>query len=153
MPGYTFQITEGAETQEILIGIRKGLTAFITQKTEFRSGTTHKRPGQLVTVVKNGVNYSLLFLDLASGTDPRGMGLRDDMLFRAMEFRRDLDKASGGPGQARYLYLGELNTMGLDYPFGRGFDARLELQKWDKEAARSKYAMRRLVKTHPCTLR
>jgi hypothetical protein len=114
MPGYTFQITEGQQTQEILIGVRKGLTAFITQKTEFRSGTTHMRPGQLVTVVKNGVNYSLLFLHLASGPDPRGMGLRDDMLLRAMEFRRDLDKAYGGPGQARYLFLGDLNTMGCD---------------------------------------
>jgi hypothetical protein len=149
MPGYTFQITEGQQTQEILIGIRKGLTAFITQKTEFRSGTTHMRPGQLVTVVRNGINYSLLFLHLASGPDPRGMGLRDDMLLRAMEFRRDLDKAYGGPGQARYLFLGDLNTMGFDYPFGRGFDAAAELQKWDREARRSKYAMRRLVKTHP----
>jgi len=151
MPGYTFQITEGAQTQEILIGVKKGITAFITQKTEFRAGTTHMRPGQLVTVHKNDVNYSLLFLHLSSGPDPRGMGLRDDMLLRAMEFRRDLDKAYGGPGQARYMFLGDLNTMGFDYPFGRGFDAAVELQKWDKEAARSKYAMRRLIKTHPAS--
>ncbi|MDN3919192.1 endonuclease/exonuclease/phosphatase family protein [Roseateles violae] len=148
MPGYTFQITEGLETQEILIGVRKGLTAFITQKTEFRSGTTHMRPGQLVTVNKNGLNYSLLFLHLASGPDPRGMGLRDDMLQRALDFRRELDKAYGGPGQARYLFLGDLNTMGFDYPFGRAFDAGVELQKWDREARKSRYAMRRLSKTH-----
>jgi hypothetical protein len=91
MPGYTFQITEGPQTQEILVGVRKTLTAFITQKVEFRSGTTHMRPGQLVTVVKDGVNYALLFLHLASGNDPRGMGLRDDMLERAFEFRKVLD--------------------------------------------------------------
>src|SRR5262245_693424 len=36
MPDFTFQITEGEETQEILVGVRKTLTAFITQKTEFR---------------------------------------------------------------------------------------------------------------------
>ncbi|MGZ8495755.1 MAG: hypothetical protein ACXWWP_07620, partial [Candidatus Binatia bacterium] len=36
MPNYTFQITEGVQTQEILVGISKPLTAFITQKTEFR---------------------------------------------------------------------------------------------------------------------
>lgn len=149
MPGYTFQITEGLQTQEILIGVRKGLTAFITQRTEFRSGTTHMRPGQLVSVHVGGHNYCLLFLHLASGVEPRGMGLRDDMLGRALEFRRDLDKAAGGPGQARYLFLGDLNTMGLDYPFGRAIDPAIELQKWDKEAARAKYAgMRRLVKTH-----
>ena len=148
MPGYTFQITEGVETQEILIGIKKGLTAFITQKTEFRSGTTHMRPGQLVTINKGGLNYCLLFLHLASGPDPRGMGLRDDMLARAMEFRRDLDRAAGGAGQARYIFLGDLNTMGFDYPLGRGFDAGVELQKWDKEAVKARFRMRRLAKTH-----
>jgi len=148
MPGYTFQITEGVQTQEILIGIKKGLTAFITQKTEFRSGTTHMRPGQLVTINKGGHNYCLLFLHLASGPNPRGMGLRDDMLARAMEFRRDLDKAAGGVGKARYIFLGDLNTMGFDYPLGRGFDAGVELQKWDKEAVKTRFRMRRLVKTH-----
>lgn len=148
MPGYTFQITEGAQTQEILIGVKKGITAFITQRTEFRSGTTHMRPGQLVSVHIGGHNYCLLFLHLASGVEPRGMGLRDDMLGRALEFRRDLDKAAGGTGKARYLFLGDLNIMGLDYPFGRSIDAALELQKWDKEAARAKYGgIRRLAKT------
>ncbi|MET0518396.1 MAG: endonuclease/exonuclease/phosphatase family protein [Burkholderiaceae bacterium] len=149
MPGYTFQITEGAETQEILIGVKKGLTAFITQKTEFRSGTTSMRPGQLVTVMRNGLSYCLLFLHLASGPDPRGMGLRDDMLARALDFRRTLDKAAGGAGRARYLFLGDLNTMGLDYPLGKGFGTEIELQKWDRESAKAKYAgMRRLLKSH-----
>ena len=53
MPNYIFQITEGVQTQEILVGVRKTLTAFITQRTEFRSGTTHMRPGQLVTITKD----------------------------------------------------------------------------------------------------
>ncbi len=151
MPDYSFQITEGLQTQEILIGVRRTLTAFITQRTEFRSGTTHMRPGQLVTVVKGSVNYALLFLHLASSTDPRGMGLRDDMLERALEFRRTLDKAEGGPGRARYVFLGDLNTMGLKYPFDRSIDAATELRKWDREAARVKYGMRRLAKTHDAT--
>jgi endonuclease/exonuclease/phosphatase family metal-dependent hydrolase len=148
MPEYTFQITEGPETQEILVGVRRTLSAFITQKVEFRSGTTSMRPGQLVTVRKDGTNYSLLFLHLASGNDPRGMGLRDDMLLRAFEFRRTLDKASGGRGQARYLFLGDLNTMGMDYPFDRSIAPATELRKWDRVAARATIAMRRLVKTH-----
>jgi hypothetical protein len=37
MPNYTFQITEGPQTQEILIGVKKTVTAFITQKTDFKS--------------------------------------------------------------------------------------------------------------------
>lgn len=151
MPGYSFQITEGPQTQEILIGVKKTLTAFITQKVQFRSGTTHMRPGQLVTVVRNGRNHGLLFLHLASGTDARGMGLRDDMLERALDFRRTLDRAEGGPGQARYVFLGDLNTMGLKYPFDRSIDAATELRKWDREAARVKHGMRRLAKTHDAT--
>jgi len=148
MPNYTFQITEGVQTQEILVGVKKTLTAFITQKTEFRSGTTHMRPGQLVTVTKDGEGYALLFLHLASGSDPRGMGLRDDMLERAFDFRKVLDKASGGEGKARYMFLGDLNTMGLEYPFDRDIEAAIELKKWDKYGNRAKIQMRRLVKTH-----
>lgn len=151
MPSYTFQITEGPQTQEILVGVRKTLTAFITQKVEFRSGTTHMRPGQLVTIVKNKQNYGLLFLHLASGTDPRGMGLRDDMLQRALDFRETLDKAEGGEGKARYLFVGDLNTMGMKYPFDRSIEPSLELGKWDRYAARAKVSMRRLAKTHELT--
>jgi hypothetical protein len=151
MPSYTFQITEGPQTQEILVGVRRTLTAFITQKVEFRSGTTHMRPGQLVTIVKNKQNYGLLFLHLASGTDPRGMGLRDDMLQRALDFRETLDKAEGGEGKARYLFVGDLNTMGMKYPFDRSIEPSLELGKWDRYAARAKVSMRRLAKTHELT--
>lgn len=148
MPGYAFQITEGAQTQEILVGVKRGFSAFITQRVEFRSGTTAMRPGQLVTLRTGGVNTMLLFLHLASGNDPRGMGLRDDMLERAFDFRATLDRAAGGRGQARYLFLGDLNTMGLAYPFGHDIDAAAELRKWDQVAARPGVGMRRLVKTH-----
>lgn len=149
MPGYTFQITEGPQTQEILVGVKKTITAFITQKVEFKAGTTHMRPGQLVTVTKDGENYALLFLHLSSGTNPRGMGLRDDMLERAFEFRRVLDKSGDGAEKARYIFLGDLNTMGMKYPFDHDIDAEIELKKWDKYAARKAIDMRRLPKTHP----
>ncbi|MFO1425455.1 MAG: hypothetical protein U1F11_00470 [Steroidobacteraceae bacterium] len=76
------------------------------------------------------------------------MGLRDDMLERAFEFRRVLDAAPGGNGPANYLFLGDLNTMGLKYPFDRSIDPQLELKKWDQYAARAKIRMRRLAKTH-----
>jgi exonuclease III len=148
MPGYAFQITEGAQTQEILVGVKRTFSAFITQRTEFRSGTTAMRPGQLVTLRIGGVNTMLLFLHLASGNDPRGMGLRDDMLERAFDFRGALDKAAGGRGQARYMFIGDLNTMGMTYPFGHDIGASAELQKWDRFAARASVGMRRLVKTH-----
>ena len=93
MPGYTFQITEGSQTQEILVGVKKGLTAFLTQRTEYKSGTTHMRPGLLATLTIAGNNFALMFLHLASHPTPRGMGLRDDMLESAMEFRKKHDAA------------------------------------------------------------
>jgi exonuclease III len=145
MPGYTFQITEGPQTQEILIGVRRGITAFITQRIEFRSGTTHMRPGQLVTVNKDGNNYMLLFLHLASGVNPRGMGLRDDMIERAIDFKQVLDAKEGRPGAARYLFLGDLNIMGMKYDFDRSIPAETELKRWD--ALIKKRGMLRLPKT------
>lgn len=150
MPGYTFQITEGPQTQEILVGVKRDITAFITQKTEYKAGTTHMRPGQLVTVrASDGHDYAILFLHVASGPDPRGWGLRDDMVQRAFDFRKVLDKAAEGPGTARYLFLGDLNSMGLEYPFDHSIPATDELKKWDREGARPQVQMARQGKTHP----
>ncbi|MET0690505.1 MAG: endonuclease/exonuclease/phosphatase family protein [Candidatus Binatia bacterium] len=144
-PGYTFQITEGEESQEILVGVRASLSAFLTQKLEFKSGTTSMRPGLLATVTVAGKGYCVLFLHLASSNEPRGFGLRDDMALRAIKFRKTLDAAAGG--KANCLFLGDLNTMGLDYPYQKAIDPLTELKKWDLRAAQF-YDMRRLVKTH-----
>lgn len=146
-PGYTFQITEGQETQEILVGFRSSFTVFITQRTEFKSGTTSMRPGQLVSITLEGVNYNLLFLHLASSSEPRGMGLRDDMLYKAIKFRHVLDKAVGQKHQSNYIFLGDLNTMGMDYPFNKDIEPKLELDKWDQRASQY-YGMHRLRKSH-----
>lgn len=149
-PKYTFQITEGKESQEILVGIKNSLTAFITQKLEFKSGATYMRPGLLVTISRDGRNYSLLFLHVASGSNPRGMGLRDDMITRAIKFRKKLDDVSGGKGKAYYIFLGDLNTMGLEYPYDRDIAPDLELKRADSRASRY-YRMRRLSKTSDVT--
>src|SRR5262245_4408357 len=45
MPNYSFHITEGPQTQEILVGVKKTFTAFFTQRVEFNSGVTVLRPG------------------------------------------------------------------------------------------------------------
>jgi endonuclease/exonuclease/phosphatase family metal-dependent hydrolase len=150
-PDYTFQITEGPQTQEILVGVKSNLTAFITQKVTFKAGTTHMRPGLLVSIHnKNNQDYSLLFLHVASGSNPRGMGLRDDMITRAIKFRKTLDKAAGGKGLAKYIFLGDLNTMGLTYPFDRDISPELELRRADNRAKRY-YNMRRLSKSKEVT--
>ena len=147
-PTYTFQITEGKQTQEILVGFKSNLSVFMTQKLAFKSGTTHMRPGLLATITVNGARYSLLFLHLASSNKPRGFGLRDDMAIRAIKFRKKLNEATGG--SANYIFLGDLNTMGLDYPYNSDIDSTIELKRWDTRASQY-YDMRRLSKTQDVT--
>jgi hypothetical protein len=129
MPGYTFHITEGPEVQEILVGVSADITAFFTQKLEFKEGLQFLRPGALLTLTIDQANYPILFLHTKSGNEPLGLGLRDDMLRRALEFRRVLDAAAGG--LANYLFLGDLNTMGMEYTYlrDRDIDASQEIEK------------------------
>ena len=150
MPGYSFHITEGPQTQEILVGVRSNVTAFFTQKVEFKSGNSMLRPGALLSVRKGNEDYSILFLHTKSSTDPVGLGLRDDMFTKAIDFRRKLEKSTGAARwSSRYLFLGDLNTMGMDYPYQKAIDAGTELKKLDAEAKKAK--MVRLTKTAPNT--
>ena len=151
MPGYQFHITEGPQVQEILIGVRAGLTAFFTQKLEFKSGASFMRPGALLTLTVAGQSYPILFLHLSSGPDPRGWGLRDDMLERALEFRRTLQKSATDPTKpVNYFFLGDLNTMGMEYFFkAHNILADVELKKVDAIAKKRK--MRMLTKSQPNT--
>lgn len=151
MPNYQFHITEGPQTQEILVGVKKTMTAFFTQKVEFKSGNTYLRPGALLTVNVDGKDYPILFLHTKSSTKPIGLGLRDDMFERAFKFRKTLNKvsAAAGQGSANFIFLGDLNTMGMEYPFQREIIVDFELQKLDREAKKVKMA--RLDKNQPHT--
>ncbi len=40
MPGYQFHITEGPQSQEILVGVKKNISCFFTQKITFKSGAS-----------------------------------------------------------------------------------------------------------------
>jgi exonuclease III len=151
MPGYTFHITEGPQVQEILLGVRSNLTAFFTQKVEFKDGSSALRPGALLTITIGSENYPVLFLHTKSGNDPKGLGLRDDMLVRAVDFRKVLDKAPPSKGKANYIFMGDLNTMGMIYHYvsGKNLTTDNELTKLSQQAKRRK--MRLLTKDHPET--
>jgi len=73
--------------------------------------------------------------------------LRDDMLVRATKFKKTLEKA--GQGTANYIFMGDLNTMGMKYPFNKEIPSNIELQKLDREAKKAK--MRRLTKDEPAS--
>ena len=150
MKEYNFHITEGAQVQEILVGVKHGITAFFTQKTEFKSGSSYLRPGALLTVNMDDELYSLLFLHTKSGPNPKGFGLRDDMLRKSLRFRKTLDKASASENGSNYIFMGDLNTMGMKYPFGKSIDFSLELKHVDSLASHY-YKMRRLTKTYDFT--
>lgn len=146
-PGYSFHITEGPQVQEILVGVRGGITSFFTQRVEFKSGNHLLRPGALLTLDINGEEYPILFLHLKSFDNPRGFGLRDDMLSKAIKFAGVLKR---GDKPANYLFIGDLNTMGLNYYFDRDIPPDTELKKSDIYAKRY-YDMIRLEKTYPFT--
>ena len=150
MPDYQFHITEGPQMQEIIIGVRRKFSAFVTQKLEFKSGQSTLRPGVLVTLMIDDEFYPILFLHLKSMPDPKGFGLRHDMTMRAFKFRTVLDQASGGNDRANYIFLGDLNTMGLDYPY-KEYDipASKEIQEIDRIAGYRQ--MRRAPKTSDVT--
>jgi exonuclease III len=156
-PKYSFFITEGQNTQEILLGVGPRVTGFLTQKVEFAGRQAYMRPGAFLTVRAGGTDYSLLFLHVASDNDPRGFGLRADMIDRAFTFRAVLDKAAGGP--ANYMFLGDLNLMGMDFEHGKEagriqrvqVTAQLEVTRLAYAAAAAN--MRVLPKTRTATWR
>ena len=151
MPNYTFHITEGQQVQQILLGVRTNITAFFTQRTEFKSGVSLLRPGALLTVRIDEVNYTLLFLHTKSGTDPRGLGLRDDMLERALDFSTTLARRVTDGKPVNYIFLGDFNIMGMQYRYVRERDivALQELKKLEQGAKRKK--MKVLDKDEPNT--
>ncbi|MCA9197244.1 MAG: endonuclease/exonuclease/phosphatase family protein [Planctomycetales bacterium] len=150
MPGYQFYITEGPQTQEILVGIKNGFSGFVTQKLQFKSSQPGLRPGVLVTLTIDQEYYPILFLHLKSMPDPKGFGLRDDMLQLALKFRRTLDRS--GTDHANYLFVGDLNTMGLDYPYaGHDISAVDELNELSRRARHPSKRMRLLAKTNEFT--
>lgn len=154
MPGYSAQITEGPQTQEILVGWRSTLDAFMTQRTEFRSGVSALRPGALITVTIDGTPWPILFLHTKSKDDPRGFGLRDDQFTRAFKLLRALNKSAVALGfqRANFVFAGDLNTMGMDYTFSDSdIAAPQEIEHLTKAAAHSSRQMRVLEKNSPAT--
>lgn len=147
-PSHGFHLTEGPESQEILVGVHKKLNPYMfTQRTEFQAGNTKLRPGALLSFKRNGEDYTLLFMHTKSSSLPVGLGLRDEMFRHAFNLKKALDKAQGKP--ANFLFMGDLNTMGMQYPFNRSIDAEVELDKLEQDARRRK--MKRLTKTHKGT--
>lgn len=148
-PGYSFTITEGRQVQEILIGVRGGISAFVTQRNEFKRSNPHLRPAALLTVTSPGRDYlSMLFTHLKSLPSPEGFGLRDAMLTKVRDLKGAIDRAVGG--DSRFILLGDLNTMGLNMTFSDSdLTGREEIARVDRILAYR--GLHRQPKTHDAT--
>ena len=50
MPGHSFTITESTSPMEIVVGVRRTIQAFVTQRDELQSNVPTLRPGALATL-------------------------------------------------------------------------------------------------------
>jgi len=150
MPSHSFFITENTrdDDMELLVGVRQGISAFVTQREEFRGKVPTLRPGALATLRLGGEDYSFLFLHVKSFADPRSWGLRDDMFKHAASLKRKLDKNVGANRRANFICLGDLNTMGLDAAYNKKSDLAGDEEIASLERRMKSVKMRALRKSH-----
>jgi endonuclease/exonuclease/phosphatase family metal-dependent hydrolase len=149
MATHSFFITEMTDkaNMEILVGFRKSLNVFVTQREEFRSKVPTLRPGTLATVRMNGEDYGFLFLHLKSFPDPRSWGLRDDMFRHTASLKRKLDRNRSQQSTAKLTVLGDFNTMGLSAPYNEVSDLTPDQEIAFLEKRFKRVSLRRLKKT------
>ncbi len=114
-PDYNFNITDGPETQEILVSYRQDKfdqVAF-TQKREFKAYNPYLRPGALLTLRSGSIYYNILFLHMDSGTDAPAFGNRVEMFDHVWKLKKAIDKMAS---KSNLVVLGDFNTMGMQYP-------------------------------------
>ncbi len=128
MPSHGFTLTENTQMRnmEILIGVRRSIPSFISQREEFKAKVPSLRPGVLATLQINSEEYPFLFLHTKSFARPRDWGLRDDMFRHVARLKRRLDKQSSTRERANLICLGDLNTMGLNAPYNDVSDLSAE---------------------------
>ncbi|MEL6914961.1 MAG: endonuclease/exonuclease/phosphatase family protein [Pseudomonadota bacterium] len=150
---YNFHLTEGTQTQEILIGWRKSLRAFVTQKGAFKENNIYLRPASLLTIYSDsGRPIPVLFGHFKSSSAPEGFGLRAAMVEKVSALKRSMDRAAPlhGLTTAPMVFLGDINTMGLtltDSP--DDIPEAEEIARITRRLARRN--LRPLLKSHPAT--
>lgn len=142
-PNHIIFLTTGQQRQEILVGIRnkpEHIGVKFQQKEKFKSGNPGLRPGAFLTFEYKGKGqYNFLFLHTDSGTSAVDVGNRTEMFEHAYNLKRKLDYDARS--KVNFIMLGDLNTMGLNYPrhwkSDRLFETTEELKFLDFYANRS----------------
>ena len=115
-PEHTIFLTEGQQSQEILVACRSTFQGIkYQQKKDFKSGNPRLRPGVFLTFKYPQKDmFALLFLHTDSGTGAVDFGNRNEMFEHAFNLKRKLDKKA--EQNVNFMIMGDLNTMGLKYP-------------------------------------
>ena len=110
--------TSGAQSQEILVGVKVSIGNIgFDQRDSFRGGNNFLRPGLMTTITTpNGVQTSFLSLHLKSHSDYLAIGTRAEQFDAVLKLGRIFKSMN-----SRLVVMGDLNTFGLDLPYGFGF--------------------------------
>jgi hypothetical protein len=127
LPEYDYSLTDGPENKEILVGVRRGKfqQSIFTQKREFKAYNPSLRPGALMSLSLASEFYNILFLHTDSGTEAPSFGNRSEMFDKIWSVKKALDKKSPGGAESKFIVLGDLNTMGLQFPLRKKADTRV----------------------------
>lgn len=147
MPSLGFTITESTSPIEILVGVRRSIPSFVTQRDELQSKVPTLRPGALATL-RHDSGEDYVFLHPKSFEAPRDWGLRDDMFAHAASLKRKLDKVVGPERRANFIVMGDLNTMGLNAAWNPKSDLEADEEIAFLENRMRSVKMVRLPKTH-----
>ena len=140
---YDYHLTDGPQNKEILVGVRRNKFEQVTfsQKRQFKVYNPFLRPGAFLTLKYQGAHYNVLYLHTDSGTEAPDFGNRTEMFEKIWRLRLTLNKINPDPGPAKFIVLGDLNTMGLQYPYRRV--SHVLVNEEDEIAALKEYADRR----------
>jgi hypothetical protein len=127
LPGYDYSLTDGPQVKEILVGVRRGKfdQSIFSQKRQFKAYNPYLRPGALLSLGLAGEFYNVLFLHTDSGTEAPDFGNRNEMFEKIWSLKKALDKGLPEGESAKFIALGDLNTMGLQFPSRRKSDIRV----------------------------
>lgn len=113
---YDFAFTDSQRAIEILVGWKRGKfrQVLYTQRREFQGGDSNLRPGGLLCLKQQNSDVfdNLLFLHTDSGRTEKDYENRQKMFKKIWSMKSAIESLGVQQGHARFMALGDLNTMG-----------------------------------------
>lgn len=149
---YDFAITDGKGNIELLTGWKRDTfqQVLFTQRHKFREDNPDLRPGALTSIKFNNEFFNFLFLHTKAMADSEAYDYRQAMFRKIWSLKKRLDVLSGGEDKAKFVVMGDLNTVGRKARRNT-ISAEQELKTLIEDAKNNR--MRMLPKTHENTWR